>query len=457
MRKARKCESGFFFIHFSSCQKGEDDLRELVHHGDHSFPVAESLLSLLVIVGTEERGIHYGSLGHYVDILSEAPVAMLGDVATAMAFSGLVDGRIGTHVCDELLVGCESGDVLDLCHEMGCCDFTDSRDGLEYLHLLLVYFLFMLYESLCECFVSLLKVQYLLSAVLHEVSIPRHSYASDGIALDVLHGDGKIAALLLYEGIHKLRVISGKDLIWRGKKGKEAEHGRCKHINGKDFRPRESKIALQLCLCPGDILSNFLPSSRYASYLVIHDVLLPMESIVIGKAISCNAESISAVGLGLAQRRGLYIVLDHHRILDTDAETLADEEMAEVLMVAPCGFHDEYSVLWDSPEERAESVKIHFAAASGEACSIPVDDPIVELPACDVDACDIAHGFTSWVMKDGSPHPISRVNEALRLNQPIGIERELGQTTYEALGLGKRPSSVPSIISFMTPCYGIYC
>ena len=399
MRKYRKQESGFILIHFSSCQEGEDDLRELVHHGDHSLPVAESLLSLLVIVGTEERGIHDGSLGHYVDILPEAPVAMLGDVATAMAFSGLVDGRVGAHVRDELLVGCEPGDVFNLCHEMGCCDFTYARDGLEYLHLLLVHFLFMLYESLCECFVSLLKVQYLPSAVLHEVSIPRHSYASDGIALDVLHGDGKRAALLLNEGIHKLRVISGKDLIWRGEEGKKAEHGRCEHINGKDFGPCEGKIALQLCLGSGDVLRHFLPSSRYASYLVIHGAHLPTESIVIGKAISCNAEGISAVGLGLAQRRGLHIVLDHHRILDTDAEALADEEMAEVLMVAPCGFHDEYSVFWDSPEERAESVKIHLAAASGEACSIPVDDPIVELPACDVDACDIAHGFTSWVMK----------------------------------------------------------
>ena len=457
MRKAKKCESGFFLIHFSSCQEGEDDLRELVHHGDHSLPVAESLLSLLVIVGTEERGIHDGSLGHYVDILPEAPVAMLCDMAAAMAFPGLVYGRIGAHVCDELLVGCESGDVLDLSHEMGCRDLTDSRDGLEYLHLLLMHFLFMFYESLCECFVSLLKVQYLLSAVLHEVSIPRHSYASDGIALDVIHGDGKIAALLLYEGIHKLRVISGKDLIWRGKKGKEAEHGRCKHINGKDFGPCEGKIALQLRLCPGYVLCNFLPSSCDVSHLIIHDALLPAESIVIGKAISCNAEGVSAVGLGLAERRGLHIALDHHRILDTDAEALADEEMAEVLMVTPGGFHDEYSVLRDSPEERAESVKIHLAAASGEACSIPVDDPIVELPACDVDACYTAHGFTSWVMKDGSPHPISRVNEALGLNQPIGIERELGQTPYEALGLGSMSSSVPSIISFMTPCYGIYC
>ena len=186
MRKYRKQESGFILIHFSSCQEGEDDLRELVHHGDHSLPVAESLLSLLVIVGTEERGIHYGSLGHYVDILSEAPVAMLGDVATAMAFSRLVDGGIGAHVCDELLVGCESGDVLDLCHEMGCCDFTYARDGLEYLYLLLVYFLFMLYESLCKCFVSLPKIQYLLSAVLYEVSI---------------------LLLLLYESFHKERVF----------------------------------------------------------------------------------------------------------------------------------------------------------------------------------------------------------------------------------------------------------
>ena len=80
MRKYRKHESGFFLIHFSSCQEGEDDLHELVHHGDHSLPVAESLLFLLVIVGTEERGIHDGSLGHYVDILPEAPVAVLGDV-----------------------------------------------------------------------------------------------------------------------------------------------------------------------------------------------------------------------------------------------------------------------------------------------------------------------------------------------------------------------------------------
>ena len=77
MRKYRKQESGFILIHFSSCQEGKDDLRELVHHGDHSLPVAESLLSLLVIVGTEERGIDDCPLRHYVGIFPEASISAI--------------------------------------------------------------------------------------------------------------------------------------------------------------------------------------------------------------------------------------------------------------------------------------------------------------------------------------------------------------------------------------------
>ena len=90
MRKARKCESGFFFIHFSFCQEGEDDLRELVHHGDHSLPVAESFTSLPVIISTEEGGIDDCSLSHYIGVFPEAPVAVFGNMASTMAFSGLV-------------------------------------------------------------------------------------------------------------------------------------------------------------------------------------------------------------------------------------------------------------------------------------------------------------------------------------------------------------------------------
>ena len=105
--------------------------------------------------------------------------------------------------------------------------------------------------------------------------------------------------------------------------------------------------------------------------LIIHGVLLPTESIVIGKAVSCNTEGVGPVGLGLAERRGLHIVLDHHGVLDTDAEAFVDEEMAEILMVASCGFHDEYSVIRDCTEKRVEPIKVHLAAAFGKTCSVP--------------------------------------------------------------------------------------
>lgn len=456
MRNRKEFKSGLFLVHFSSGQEGEDDLRELVHHGDHCLPVAETFISLLVIIGTKERRPDDGFLGHDVDILPKTPVSVLCYMALAEALAGLVDGRIGTHICDELLVGCEPGDVLYLSHEVSRGYLSDSRNGLEYLQLLRMHLLLMLYKGICESFVSLFKILYLLCAVPDEVSVSIDSYASYGIALDVLHGDGEITSLILNESIHKLCIISGKDLIRRCKDREKGEHGRCKYIDSKDFRPCNGKIALELGLGPGYVLGNFLPSSCYASYFVIHGTLLPMEPIVIGKAVSCNAQGVSAVGLCLSESRGLYVVLDHHRILHAYLQAFGPKEMAEILMIASCGFHNEDGIHRDIGNEACEPGTGHFAAAFGKACSILVDDTVVELPACDIDSADVAHGFTSWVMKDGSPHPISRVNEALALNQPIGIERELGQTPYEALGLGYMSSSVPSIISFMYPCYEIY-
>ena len=457
MRNHRKQESDIFLIHFSSCQKGEDDLRELVHHGDHCLSMAEAFIPLLVVIGTEEKGIDDGPLSHDVDILTKAPVSVLCYMALAETLSGLVDGRIGAHIGDELLVGCEPGDVLYLCHEVRSGYLSAPRYGLEYLQLLCMHLPLMLYKGISESFVSLLKIQYLLCAVLDEIGVSRDSDAAYGIALDVLHGDGETASLILCESINKFCVISGKDLVWRCKGREKGEHGRCKYIDSKDFRPCNGKVALELCLGSGYILSHFLSSSCYAPHLIIHDTLLLMESIVIGKAVSCNAQSISAVSFCLSQRRGLDVVLDHYRILDTCLKSILGEEVAEIPVVASCGFHHEDGILRNIGKEACEPFTAHLTAASGNACSISVDDAIVELSACDVDTSDITHGFTSWVMKDGSPHPISRVNEALSLNQPIGIERELGQTPLEAFGLEIMPSSVPSIISFMTPFYGIYC
>ena len=457
MRNRKEIKSGLFLVHFSSGKEGEDDLRELVHHGDHRLPMAEPLIPLLVVIGTEEGGIDDGFLGHDVDILPEAPVPVFCYMALAEAFAGLVDGRVRTHVGDELLVGCEPGDVLDFRHEVCSGYLSDTRNRCQDFQLLPMYFLLMLHEGLCKCLVAVLQEEDLLCAVLHEVGVSGNSDAAYGIALDVLHGDGEVAPPVEDEGIGKIHVISGKDLVRRCEPGEEGEHGGCKHIHRKDFRPCDGEVALELGLGPGYVLGDLLPPPCYAPHLVIHDALLLMEPIVIGEAVSCNAQGVGAVGLRPAQRRGPDVVLDHHRILDAHLAAILAEEVAEVPVVASCGFHNKDGVFWNMGKKAVKAIIAHFTAAFGKACSILVDDTVVELPACDVDAGDVAHGFTSWVMKDGSPHPISRVNEALTLNQPIGIERELGQTPVEALGLGDMSSSVPSIISFMTPCYGIYC
>ncbi len=77
MRNRKENKSGLFLVHFSSGKEGEDDLRELVHHGDHCLPMAETFIPLLVIISTEERRPDDGFLGHDVDILPEAPVPVL--------------------------------------------------------------------------------------------------------------------------------------------------------------------------------------------------------------------------------------------------------------------------------------------------------------------------------------------------------------------------------------------
>jgi hypothetical protein len=58
------------------------------------------------------------------------------------------------------------------------------------------------------------------------------------------------------------------------------------------------------------------------------------------------------------------------------------------------------------------------------------------------------------VRKDGSLNPISHIEGSLKLNQPIGIKRELGQTPVEACSLGFMSPSVPSIINLTSSLWG---
>ncbi|MBO4424438.1 MAG: hypothetical protein J5768_02885, partial [Spirochaetales bacterium] len=65
------------------------------------------------------------------------------------------------------------------------------------------------------------------------------------------------------------------------------------------------------------------------------------------------------------------------------------------------------------------------------------------------------HCTTSRVRKDGSLNPISRVEGSFKLNQPIGITRELGQTPVEAFLLRINVALSPINYMSMSSLWGI--
>lgn len=457
MRKTKKDKSILNLILLTSCQKSINDLDELVHHGHHGLSVAEAFAYLLGVVVIKDRVVGNAPLGHEETVLSEAAVAMLGYMARGKMLSGLVDGRIRADVCDELLVGGEPADIIYLSHEVGSSDITDAREGSEDLNLLCMYLLLMSYESFRESLVPLLEVCNLFGTVLDEVSAAADSNAASSKLLYGLDGMLKASASLDAESGKELLISSGKDFRRRTERGKEFDHGCGKYIQGKDFRPCCGKVALELGLGSGDILCNLLPSSCYASYFLVHPCLLPGKCIVIDTGVSGNAESIRAVGLCASEGIRLDELVDEERVCNTYAAASGNKEAPERKMVSPGGFHDEERVPVHCGEEGFKAASAHIEMPLAYALPFFADDMEVELPACDVNAYDLMHDGTSWVNKDGSPYPFSRMKEALGLNQPIGIERELGQTPSEARSLKRMSSSVPSNISNLSLFYRYYC
>ena len=104
-------------------------------------------------------------------------------------------------------------------------------------------------------------------------------------------------------------------------------------------------------------------------------------------------------------------------------------------------------------EKPMESLMGHQAGAFGKPVVSFGDDSVIELALREVYSNYYGHCTTFRVRKDGSLNPISRVEGSLKLNQPIGITKELGQTPLEAQMLRDMSPSDPSIIS-LCPHYG---
>jgi hypothetical protein len=102
-----------------------------------------------------------------------------------------------------------------------------------------------------------------------------------------------------------------------------------------------------------------------------------------------------------------------------------------------------------------ESLMGHQAGAFGKLVVSFGDDSVIELAFCDVYSNYYGHCTTSRVRKDGSLYPISRVEGSLKLNQPIGITRELGQTPKEAFLLRINVALSPINYMSMSSLWGI--
>lgn len=395
---------------FSAGKEGMDKLEELVHDRYYSLPVAEALSDLLLIVLLENRVAGYALLSHKEHIFSQGSVTMLDDTARSGVISGLVYARVGSNEGDELLVCREPADVI-------------AGEGCEYLHLLLVHLLLIGKESLGE-----------LAALLHNVAELPHGILDKG--LHKWHSDG-VPGKFLEKAAGDVRLASwpsrdeGVQLAFGGCGDgggaavfvEDVEHCVGKYVQLKDFRPSLGQVALELGLGPGHVLRHLLASSCYCLVDLVYRIVLPTESIVIEEAVSCNAQRVGAVRLCAAQRQGGDEPFDCQRVLDAHACALASEEVLGGYMVAPCGLHDEGRPGWDAGEELVEGSPVHPGGPFAEIVASLRDDSVVELAVCDVYSTDRGHNSTSMV-SNGSPYPISRLNEALWLNQPIGIKRD---------------------------------
>lgn len=442
---------------FASGKQYEDDFEHLVRCCNHCLSVREPLIPLLRVIVSDYRVPGDVLCRHDIADPPEVCVSMLCDVTRKKLLSGLIDGWVCTCKGDELLVAGEPLDVSNLSHELAGGDLADARHGCEYLDFLGMYFLFMLMEGVRDSLLALLQRYELLRRILDHVTSVGYSDAVLCKISDLLYRyGGTTASALVHKGGKDILVNGTSDLRGTPEFGEESEHRVSKDIHCKNFRPGNDKVGLELGLGSGDVLCNLLSASCDSLDLFIHCRTLPPEQIVMESSIICNGECICAVSLGLPEAVRHDLFLYQERVHTSGHEAAVIEEVHERNVVEPCGLHDEQCVLRDVRifEEPAKSLTGHLDGAFGKPVVSFCDDSIIELVLSDVYTNYYGHCITSMVRKDGSLNPISHIEGSLKLNQPIGIKRELGQTPVEACSLGFMSPSVPSIINLTSSLWG---
>ncbi len=454
MSNPRKRLDFFLAVLLSSGQEDKKSAYEFVHCCDHSLSMRKAFLSFFVVVRLEDRVPIDATLSHEVDILPEAGVATLGDVPMPLALSGLVDAWIRSHERDELLVGGEAADVLYLCHELGCGNRADARHGGNDVDRFLMEAVLDVQERLGKCLVTSRAFHHFLGAVLNQDTMGGDSYGrvcklpdpGDGCRMAASASDNTESGL-------KFFIAGFKDFLGTSEAAEKAQHGFGKYIQPKEFGKCDGEVPLEDGLCFGKLLGILLSSSGKDFALRVHVRPSPRKPHGRIRCIHGDGHGVKLVSLGLADRYSLLMLLDKHRVYDKSLPAVIQEPVVQRKVLLARGLHDKNVGFGNAvrSNESLESFAVHSELIVGGNEPSAAKNRIVGRPARYINSYD-THETTSR-LRNGSPFPISRVNEAPWLNQPIGKIGTEDRLLSKFKDLDNMRSSVPEIYHFSSP-YG---
>ena len=433
-------------------EHGEKRLDELVHQGDHCLPMGESLISLLVVEGLEVGVAADESHSHKVEVLAQGGIAMLGDPSPFGDCPRLVDPRVCATEGNEILVPLEAVDGANLGKEVGGGGFPYTVDAGDDVHLLTLRLPDDGNQLFGEPVELAVQEQEALSTVGDKRAVRGQSDRIGGKFPQLGNSERDASSPLSLEGLLQLLVGGFLNGGRTWKATQQPEHSHSKYIKGKDFRECYGKVRFQLGLGLGNLLGYLLPSSCDAQSLVVHGSPGVVHRRCTALCEACDGPGVDLVGLGLPQGVGLAELLDQHRVNDKRLVPFFQEKVGQGDVVAAGRLHDKPRSIRATRlgKQRLKALSGH-GKRTVDPLLVPCSNQVERRTLLrNVNADDIAHHRTSL---DGVerqvPNPISRLTQALWLNQPIGVLGTGGQTPLEAQRLNEN-------VALTAPNYNIF-
>lgn len=440
---------------------GEHEMQhpdEFVHGVDHGLPVrtlelltvyGHGLAPLLPVVVAEDGVVGDASLCHEEHVFPEDRVAVLGDVSPDVGLPALADSGVGPHVGDELLVGLEAVDVSDLRHELCGLYLADAGHGGDDGDGVGMDVLLDLEQCGGEHRVTLGALGDTLGAVPHAEAVQGDADGVPGKLPEPLGGKGDLPSLARDEqGVLQCLVACVQDFPGVAEERQEMEHPVGKHIHGKQFGECHGDILLEDGLGFPRVIGVRRAPARDDLALGVRHGLSLRKACGAADAVLGDRLRVDPVRLRVAQRQGLLVAADEHRIDDKRTLAPVQEKVAGRQVVESRGLHEEQHVGALGILVREQG--LHARHIQGERTLVHGlasrdRDSIVGVPAGDIDSNDFHKRISRSRKNNRSLCPISRVKKAQRPNQPIGMMETEDRLLAKLENLNRMLSSVPRI------------